>query len=308
MIISPDFYLTDSTTGEYVWSPERAVQAWGKATNRLKQVLQDPKTTKVVMMVGIPASGKSTWIRSNLEPGAIYFDATFTNHHSRSPIIAIAKRAGKLVEAVVMATPIRVCLDRNDCRSRDRKIPHESVQRMVKQLAEDPPKKIEGFDRIRVVRHADPAQEKTASVLTRTYYHATYLSDAEKIAKSGFQINMARGRGRIMGPAVYLTGDRTFAEGYAQDIVNDEEKDAGMLHLRIHVSKFLDVNPKTWPQEVQERYFKEVGREPDNSVNYPVLGDIARALGYEAAGSASKNVAVFNPKNIRVVKLEPYLP
>ena len=39
-----------------------------------------------------------------------------------------------------------------------------------------------------------------ASVLTGTYYHATYLGDAEKIARYGFQLSRAKGRGKSSAP------------------------------------------------------------------------------------------------------------
>jgi len=152
VIISPDHYLIDQETGEYVWSPERVKAAWNSAKKKLARVMVDPRVRKLVLMVGVPASGKSTWLKANKEPGAVYFDATFTQAWARAPIIEAAKAVGKEVEAVVMATPISVCLDRNACRTPDRQVPHDVVQKMAKGLAGDPPTKAEGFDRIRVVR------------------------------------------------------------------------------------------------------------------------------------------------------------
>jgi len=154
VIISPDHYLIDQETGEYVWSPERVKAAWKSAKQKLGRVMADPRVKKLVLMVGVPASGKSTWLKANKEPGAVYFDATFTQAWAREPIIEFAKQAGKEVEAVVMATPISVCVDRNDCRTPDRQVPHDVVEKMSRSLAGDPPKKSEGFDRIRVVRTA----------------------------------------------------------------------------------------------------------------------------------------------------------
>ena len=155
MIISPDHYLIDEETGEYVWSPERVKAAWASAKQKLDRVVASPKVTKLVLMVGVPASGKSTWLKAHKEPGAVYFDATFTQAWARAPIIEYAKKAGKKVEAVVMMTPIAVCLERNACRPSGRQVPHEVVQKMTQGLAGDPPKKSEGFDRIRVVRTPD---------------------------------------------------------------------------------------------------------------------------------------------------------
>lgn len=147
-IVSPDNYLL-TKDGEYVWSPDRVKEAWRKSYEALKARGKDPKYNKVVLMVGIPASGKSTWIKNNKEPGAVYFDATFTNQRARKPVIKMAKDHGMKVDAVVMDTPINVCKDRNSCRTTDRAVPDDVIERMASQLAGDPPKMREGFDNIR---------------------------------------------------------------------------------------------------------------------------------------------------------------
>ena len=103
---------------------------------------------------------------------------------------------------------------------------------------------------------------------------------------------------------MYVTADKSFSAGYGDDIRNDEEKDAGMLHLRLNVSKFLDVNPKTWSDEVKEAYV-QLGGRLGGQVNYPVLGEVAVKLGFPAAGHPQGNVAVYDPKDIKVVKVEP---
>lgn len=152
IIVSPDHYLIDEDTGEYVWSPERVRAAWGRANAKLKRLLASPYISTVVLLIGIPAAGKSTWIRSHAEPGTIYYDATFTIRRHRAPIIDLVKEAGKRVEAIVMNTPLPVCLKRNLCRSPDRRVPHEVIERMHAQLLTDLPDRSEGFDQIRYVR------------------------------------------------------------------------------------------------------------------------------------------------------------
>lgn len=147
---------------------------------------------------------------------------------------------------------------------------------------------------------------RQASLLNKTYYHATYLEDAEKIAKSGFRINRARGRGKILGPAVYVTADKSFSEGYAADIVDDEERDAGMLHLRLTVSKFWDVRMARWTDQMWEQW-ESAGGSRGARNDYPLMGQVALKHGYEAAGTPEGNVAVFDPSRIRVVKVEPML-
>lgn len=152
IVVSPDHYLIDEDTGEYVWSPERVRAAWGRAYGKLRRLMASPYISTLALLVGIPASGKSTWIRKNAKPGTVYYDATFTIRKHREPVIQMAKEAGKRVEAIVMKTPLPVCLDRNACRAPDRQVPHEVVERMHHQLLQDPPDPSEGFDRIRYVR------------------------------------------------------------------------------------------------------------------------------------------------------------
>jgi hypothetical protein len=151
MIVSPDSYLF-TEDGRYVWSPDRVKAAWRKAMSQLDRLVADPRYNKVVLMVGIPASGKSTWLQSNHDADGIYFDATFTGVHQRKPVIEAAKQAGKRVEAVIMNTPIGVCIDRNRCRSTDRRMPEDIVINMAVQLTEQPSTAAEGFDEIRSVK------------------------------------------------------------------------------------------------------------------------------------------------------------
>jgi len=152
VVVSPDHYLIDQETGEYVWSPKLVKEAWRQAARKLQRLLMDPKIKKVVLLVGVPASGKSTWLSSHHEADTVYFDATFTSQRARFPIMEIARGAGKPVEAVVMETPLPVCLERNECRSTDRRVPDEVVLRMHHSLLGDPPTMGEGFSRILKVR------------------------------------------------------------------------------------------------------------------------------------------------------------
>jgi predicted kinase len=151
MIVSPDSYLF-TEDGQYVWSPARVKSAWRKAMTQLDRVLANPKFKRLVLMVGIPASGKSTWLQSNHDADAVYFDATFTGASQRRPVVEAAKRAGKRVDAVVMNTPIGVCMDRNRCRSADRMVPDDIVINMAVRLTEQPPTTAEGFDSVRTVK------------------------------------------------------------------------------------------------------------------------------------------------------------
>ena len=132
----------------YRWSPKRVGEAWKTAKSQLENYLQDPSYSRVVMMVGLPGSGKSTWISRNKAAGTVYFDATFTTARGRADIIRRVKDAGKSVEAVVMKTPSEVSIARNLQRTADRTVNPEAVERMAKQLADEPPRMDEGFNAI----------------------------------------------------------------------------------------------------------------------------------------------------------------
>ena len=133
---------------------------------------------KVVVLVGIAGSGKSTWakesvlssdeirrmlrddpadqtihrivfrtmrdlLRRRLELGMpmTYIDATNLTRRERRPYIKIAANYGCQVEAVFFDTPLEVCLERN--RSRPRKVPDDVLRMMAAKM--QPPTVEEGF-------------------------------------------------------------------------------------------------------------------------------------------------------------------
>lgn len=152
-VISPDQHLTDPTTGLYYWTVERVRAAWVKSTSELNEALAAGGVSKVVLMVGIPASGKTTWLRKNAEPGVVYFDATFKDARARRPILDVVRRYGLPVEAVVMATPLDEALRRNNTRTPDRKVPEDILHSQYRDLTQGGmPSRSEGFSRITVVQ------------------------------------------------------------------------------------------------------------------------------------------------------------
>jgi predicted kinase len=142
----------------------------------------------VVLAIGLPGSGKTTWykrrgvtplssdllrtllfdditeqryqglvfstLRSLLRARLIakmpwnYVDATNLSPHERKQWIKMAKSFGYEVQAVFFDVPLAVCMERNS--KRERVVTDEVMQKMAERLR--PPTFKEGFEKITVVR------------------------------------------------------------------------------------------------------------------------------------------------------------
>lgn len=139
------------------------------------------------MLVGLPGSGKSSWLaqqryaglssdeirrwladdptdqnihrrvfatmryllrhRLELARPRTFIDATNLTRKDRRPWIKIAELHGAACEAVFFDVPVEVCQERN--RARSRVVPESAIQEMARRLS--PPSIEEGFSRITVI-------------------------------------------------------------------------------------------------------------------------------------------------------------
>jgi predicted kinase len=168
--------------------PVAAVPAASAAGGAVPAAAARPSKGTVILAIGLPGSGKSSWfkrnkitplssdllrallfddpteqrfqdlifsnLRSMLKARLIarrpmnYVDATNLTPQERQGWIKLAKDYGYEVQAVLFDVPLEVCLARN--QRRDRVVPEEAMRRMAGKLK--PPSFEEGFSKITVVR------------------------------------------------------------------------------------------------------------------------------------------------------------
>ena len=149
-VISHDAYLYDDR-GDYSWTPERFAQAKTFAREAYEKALEDRSLRRVVLMVGLPGAGKSTYLRTHQDPNTVFIDETLTTPEKRRELIELANRHGKEIEIVFIDTPFDLCCERSRARP-DRDIPIEWLEARARELHEHPPTEAEGVQKLTIVR------------------------------------------------------------------------------------------------------------------------------------------------------------
>jgi predicted kinase len=146
VIIQPDNHLYQN--GHYYWTPERSLASWTRCFNELTATLSTARYRQVLMLIGIPGSGKSTWAAAHDAPDTIIFDGTFVDSLRRQRVIAAAASHHIPVIAIWLDTDLQTCIQRNQQRPPDRQVPTDSISTMLQRLHTSPPTPEEGFTHI----------------------------------------------------------------------------------------------------------------------------------------------------------------
>jgi hypothetical protein len=137
-VFSPDIKLSDS--GKYVWTPDRARDAWFKTLQEYGQMLASPTPA-------MPKSGAD----HEFYPLSVW-DACFISAMSRRDLVAISSGAVD-VHGLFFYASLETCIQRNAARSGDREVPVEVIERMAMSL--EPPTLAEGFSEVHIVTDAN---------------------------------------------------------------------------------------------------------------------------------------------------------
>ena len=148
MILEPDDYLYKED-GTYLHTKERSNHAWEMTLKELERVLKARVFDKVTLVTGLPASGKSTWVKMFEEEWVVYLvDADLVGKELRKKIIDFVREHDSEIPITIvfLDTKYELCLERNDQRSPDRKIPRYAYAEMRSVFCY--PSTLEGFDHI----------------------------------------------------------------------------------------------------------------------------------------------------------------
>tara|TARA_B100001989_G_C24465461_1_gene426369 strand:+ start:192 stop:734 length:543 start_codon:yes stop_codon:yes gene_type:complete len=156
-IICPNEQLYDGN--DYRWSSKKIAQAWNSAYQRVGRELSEIEGGRILLVIGLPSSGKSTYLRMSEDTSDydLVFDGGFITRISRAALVNLCKGAGWEVDAVLVDTPINVAGARNKKNYNRQRVPPSLFSRLAETL--EPPTEIEGFSKVSTVSMNRPWSE-----------------------------------------------------------------------------------------------------------------------------------------------------
>ncbi|MGB9606483.1 MAG: AAA family ATPase [Bryobacteraceae bacterium] len=118
------------------------------SSDAIRKLLADDETDQTIHARVFPTMRYLLYHRIAIGRPITYMDATHLTPQERRPYIYMARLFNCRVEALFFDVPLEVCKARN--RRRQRVVPEEALERMAARLV--PPTLEEGFDSITVVR------------------------------------------------------------------------------------------------------------------------------------------------------------
>jgi predicted kinase len=148
MILRPESLLPQGPTPR---TREMVADAWATCRRALKAALVDPAVHTVVVMVGTPGSGKTTWSDAHDAEGVVVFDAVWAHPGRRAAMARQIRAASRRAVAVWVRTPLPEALARNAARPVWRRVPQSFCLRAAAALHAQPPHVREGWNEVQVV-------------------------------------------------------------------------------------------------------------------------------------------------------------
>jgi predicted kinase len=124
----------------------------GLSSDAIRSLLADDETDKTIHDRVFQTLRYLLWQRLAIGRPVTYIDATNLTVEERRPYIGIGKAYGCDVEAVFFDLPLEVCRARN--ARRHRVVPEEAMAKMSAKLA--PPEVEEGFSRVTAITGREP--------------------------------------------------------------------------------------------------------------------------------------------------------
>ena len=126
----------------------KAPQIRTQAIERIRYSLaHDPAIAELVLVVGLPGAGKSTWAAANDRRDRVIYDACNLTPDRRARVIIAAGSMTHTIHMIHIETPLDLCMRRN--RDRPFGVPPDLLAWMARTLIPPTP---EEADRITVIR------------------------------------------------------------------------------------------------------------------------------------------------------------